>query len=57
MDDSNNIITTSSSEDIEQYINKYFKLIEEFYNINKLKINPDKSKLMIVCKVVYRGTT
>ena len=57
VDDSNNIITTNSSDDIEAYINKYFKLVENFYNINKLKINPDKSKLMIVCKPTYRSST
>ena len=31
-------------------INKYFKIIEGYYNLNKLKFNPDKSKLMITCK-------
>ena len=48
MDDSNNVITSENSNDIEKYINKYFKLVENYYSINKLKINPDKSKLMIV---------
>ena len=42
VDDSNNIITSNDSNGIELYINKYFKLLESFYNLNKLKINPDK---------------
>ena len=50
VDDSNNIITSDDSVGLENYINKYFKLIESYYNLNKLKINPDKSKIMITCK-------
>ena len=50
MDDSNNIITSDSPLGVAEYINKYFKMLESYYNLNKLKLNPDKSKLMIVCK-------
>ena len=42
VDDSNNIITSNDNVGLELYINKYFKLLESFYNLNKLKINPDK---------------
>ena len=42
VDDSNNIITSNDSTGLEKYINKYFNLLEAFYNSNKLKINPDK---------------
>merc|ERR1712240_838151 len=28
----------------------YFSLIEGFYSINSLKLNPDKTRLMVVCK-------
>ena len=31
-------------------INIFFGLLENYYNINKLCISPDKSKLVIVCK-------
>ena len=50
VDDSNNLITTDDITHIEQYINKYFRLIEGYYNLNKLKINPDRSEIMIICK-------
>ena len=57
VDDINNLIDTNEEnlEQLEIYMNKYFKLIETFYNVNKLKINPDKSKLMIICKPIYRS--
>ena len=50
VDDSNNVITSNDSTNISEYINKYFKLIEGYYNLNKLKLNPNKSKIMISCK-------
>lgn len=31
-------------------------ILEQYYNINFLKINADKSKLMIICKPKYRET-
>ena len=42
---------------MEKYINKYFRLIEHFYDYNKLRINPDKSKLMIICRPGIRYNT
>ena len=57
VDDSNNIITSNNHEGIDEYINKYFKLLEGYYNLNKLKLNPDKSKLMITCKPQMREGT
>ena len=56
VDDSNNIITSNDNVGLEMYINKYFKLLESFYNLNKLKINPDKSKIMITCKPQLRNS-
>merc|ERR1712243_306514 len=50
VDDSNNIIHGSNPQELEEYINSYFRLIEGFYAINKLKLNPDKTRLMVVCK-------
>ena len=50
VDDSNNIIYGNNPKEIEKYTNSYFKLIEGFYAINKLKLNPDKTRLMVVCK-------
>merc|ERR1712240_857909 len=50
LDDSNNIIYGNNPKEIENYTNSYFKLIECFYAINKLKLNPDKTRLMVVCR-------
>ena len=44
------MVSTKSKEHLQEYINNYFVLLEKFYNINKLLINPDKSKLVIVCR-------
>merc|ERR1712240_923192 len=40
----------NNPKEIEKYINSYFRLIEGFYAINSLKLNPDKTWLMVVCK-------
>ena len=50
VDDTNNIIYGNNAEEVEKYSNAYFKLIESFYDINRLKLNPDKSRLMVVCR-------
>ena len=48
VDDSTNIITTNDSQQLQTYINKYFKVLEYYYNTNKLLINSDKSKLLVL---------
>merc|ERR1712240_391637 len=50
VDDSNNVIYGNNLQDIEKYTKSYFKLIEGFYAVNRLKLNPDKTRLMVVCK-------
>lgn len=57
VDDTNNVISTNNLDKLQPYINTYFELIESFYNINKVKINLEKSKLMIVCKAARWGNT
>merc|ERR1712240_399838 len=57
VDDSTNIISTSNIKTIEQYLDKFYKLLEAVYNINKLKINKDKTELLIICKQRYRKDT
>merc|ERR1712120_29974 len=54
VDDTNNIIYGNNINEIEKYTNAYFKLIECFYSINKLKLNPDKTRLMVVCRQIKR---
>ena len=53
VDDSNNIITFNDQNQIKNYIEAYYKLIHNFYNINKLKINPDKTNLLLIYKDKY----
>merc|ERR1712002_866864 len=57
VDDTNNIIYGNNAVEVEKYSNAYFKLIERFYGINKLKLNPDKSRLMVVCRPNRREET
>ena len=57
VDDSTNIISTSNTKTVEEYLDKFYKLLEAVYNINKLKINKDKTELLIVCKQKYRKDT
>ena len=39
---------------MQKYINVYFNIIEEYYNINKLLTNSDKSKLLVITKSSLR---
>merc|ERR1712240_125815 len=57
VDNTNNVIYGNNAEEIENYSNAYFKLIESFYTINRLKLNPDKSRLMVVCRPNRREET
>ena len=54
VDDSTKIIACTNSSDLQKYINIYFCKLDEFYNINKLLINSDKSKLLIITKPAQR---
>ena len=42
VDYSNNVISAKPGEHLEEYLNSYFKLLEIYYNSQKLKINTDK---------------
>ena len=57
VDDSTNIISSNNNTEIQNYINKFYPLLEAVYNINKLIINKDETELMIVCKNRFRKTT
>ena len=54
VDNSTNIISTTKTNEIQDYINKFYRLLEAVYNINKLKINNDKTELMVICKAKHR---
>ena len=57
IDDSTNIIACKDNNKLQIYINIYFKILEEFYNTNKLLINSDKTKLLIITKPGLRHIT
>ena len=57
VDDSTNIIASNNTNDIQIYINIYFSILEEYYNTNKLLINSDKSKCLIITKSSLRQFT
>ena len=48
IDDSNNIISCKDHSHIKHYVEDYYLLLHEYYNINNLKINPDKNKIIII---------
>ena len=47
VDDTYNCIATKEHEKLEDYINTYFKVLKEFYSANKLKLNAEKTTLLI----------
>lgn len=57
VDDSTNIISTPQVLEIQDYINKFYSLLENIYDTNKLTINKEKTELMIVCKNKHRKQT
>ena len=48
IDDSTSIIAFKETNQIKKYLENYYNLLHGFYNINRLKINPDKSTLLLV---------
>ena len=48
VDDSNSTIVFEDSKMLNEYINIYFRLMCKYYNINKFKLNEEKTNLMIV---------
>jgi len=39
---------------MKKYITDYFNILQNYYNCNKLQINPDKTQMTIVCKPKFR---
>ena len=54
VDDSTNLISSKNIDNLKSYIDNYYVLMENFYNINFLKLNPDKTKLLVTCKPNFR---
>ena len=54
VDDSTSVISSQTTTNLQTYLDNYYKLLESYYNINFLKINPDKTKFLITCKPMHR---
>ena len=50
VDDSTNIISGYDIDRLQQYIDQYYILLTHYYNINYLKINSDKSTLLVTTR-------
>ena len=50
VDDSTNVIAFPDHSQIRLYLTQYYSLIHSYYNINKLKINADKTQLLLTYK-------
>ena len=50
IDDSSNIVGFKNHNTIKNYLEKYYILLSKYYNINKLKLNNDKNKMIIIHK-------
>ena len=57
VDDSSNVVSSRDPKCLQNYINDFFRLLENFYNANRLTINRDKSKLLITCKNKLRNSS
>ena len=57
VDDSNSIITFNDSDEINYYLDRYFKILKKYYNVMKLKLNPDKTNILTVSRKARRTET
>ena len=57
VDDSTNIISSSDIQQLQTYIDNYYILLTYYYDINFLKINGDKSTLLVTTKPTNRQMT
>ena len=47
-------VTGYNTQKLQQYIDQYYILLTNYYNINYLKINSDKSTLLVTTKLTNR---
>ena len=55
IDDSTNLISHKKGDLLKDYIYFFYILVENFDNINRLKIDNDKTVLLVVCDSENRG--
>ena len=56
VDDSTSVIGFYETNYIKDYLTDYYKVLDDFYTSNRLKINPDKTKFLINCKPKHSNT-
>ena len=54
VDDSNNCIIFEDPSEVDEYLDNFFKVLTAYYNLSKLKLNEDKTALMISSKPKHR---
>ena len=42
------------TKNIKLFLESYFEILYNFYTANKLKINPNKTKYIIICRKTIR---
>ena len=47
VDDTYNCIAVDNPEDLELYVNNFFKVLVEYHNANKLQLNEDKTTFLV----------
>merc|ERR1712082_559492 len=56
VDDSTSVISSKTATNLQTYLDNYYKLLESYYNINFLKINPDKTKCITTHRLTHTHT-
>ena len=57
VDDSTNIVSSTGHTNLQSYLTDYHVLLSKFYSSNMLKINHDKTQMLISCKKRFRPLT
>ena len=57
VDDSTNIISSDNKDQLQTYIDQYYILLTHYYDSNYLKINSDKSTLLVTSRPCNRQMT
>ena len=55
VDDATSVITFPNTNQIQTYLESFYTLIEAFYSVNKLKINADKTALLLSHKPKFQN--
>ena len=54
VDDANSMISFEEESEANHYVNRYFKILQHYYDLNKLKLNLEKTSILVVAKKTKR---